>query len=177
LSFATGYTTVFNQTVTSRLPKIFGERDQKIEALDAAVHKIVEHVVKEIGIKDPYAVSLTSDVGIIDLKIPSEYRGNADAFLAVELRKVNRTAPVIATASVGVYTFKRSWFFPRRQESTFIIEVYPNDRSTGHRFCQMVRFDKGGVLERYRGLIYLGKIPNIFVSSESAPIASASSQS
>lgn len=47
-SFVIGYATVFNRTFTSYLPKIFGKRDQKIEALDAAVDKVVEHMIKNV---------------------------------------------------------------------------------------------------------------------------------
>lgn len=161
-SFAIGYATIFNTTFTSYLPKVFGRRDQKIEALDTAVNNVIEYMIKNVGIDNPYAVCIAAE-GTKKLQVSSEYGGDVDAFLADEIRKLNRTTPAIATGSVGTYTFKRYWFSPTRQESAIIVDAYPNDGSTGYQFCQMVRRGTGGTLERYKGLIYLNKIANVYV--------------
>ncbi|OGZ43680.1 MAG: hypothetical protein A2756_05360 [Candidatus Ryanbacteria bacterium RIFCSPHIGHO2_01_FULL_48_27] len=161
-SFVIGYATVFNRTFTSYLPKIFGKRDQKIEALDVAVNDVVDYMIKNVGINNPYAVCIAA-AGTKNLQVSSEYRGDVDAFLADEIRKLNRTTPAIATGSVGTYTFKRYWFSPTRQESAIIIDAYPNDGSTGYQFCQMVRYDTESILQRYKGLIYLNKTTNVYV--------------
>lgn len=163
-SFVIGYATVFNKTFIGYLPKIFGSRDQKIKMLDSAVNIVIEHMIKNVGVSNPYVVSIFSDENARSLQVASEYRGNVDAFLTDEIHKLNRTTPVIVTGSVGTYTFKRYWFSPTRQESAVIIDAYPNDETSGYQFCQMVRYNTEGTLERYKSLIYLSKIRNIYVT-------------
>lgn len=162
LTAAIGYATLFNGTVTSYLPQIFGKRDRKIASLDAVVNRGIDHMVQNLSKGKNHGISIVTDEGIKDLSVTPEYENDIDTFLADEVRKLNRTSPVIAVTSIGTYTFKRYWFSPTRQEMAIIVDAYPNDGTTGYQFCQMIKYNSEGELGRYRGLMYLNKITNIF---------------
>lgn len=164
-SFAIGYTTVANQAVVGYLPKIFGQRDQKINALDISVNRSIECMLENLHEENNCTACVVTDEGAKPLGHSSKHGSSIDVFLADEIRKLNRTSPVVASAAVGTYTFKRQWFSPTREESAIIVDAYPNDGTNGHQFCQMIKYNEEGTLERYKGLIYLNKIPNIYVTS------------
>lgn len=164
-SFAIGYATIANQAVAEYLPKIFGQRDQKINALDIAVNRSIECMLKNLRDENNWMACVVTDEGTKPLGRSSKYDSSIDVFLADEIRKLNRTNQVVAIATVGTYTFKRQWFSPTREESAVIIDAYPNDETSGHQFCQMIKYNEVDILERYKGLIYLNKVPNIYVTS------------
>lgn len=162
LSTAIGYATIINGSVASHLPQIFGKRDEKINKLDAAVNNSIDRMIGNLNAGKDQWVSIATDEGVEDMNVESGYENNVETFLADRVRMLNRTSPVVAAASMGTYTFQKYAFTRTHVETAIIVDVYPNDGTTGYQFCQMVKYDSEGELKRYKGLMYLNKIKNIF---------------
>lgn len=164
LAVSVGYATLFNRSITSHLPQIFIQRDRDFIEINSIIDRGINHALHNLfEEKIQYDITIVTDNYIKDLDIPDEYRDNIDTFLRDEIYKIDPTNSTIAIISFGEYTYKRFWFSRERQEMAVIIDVYLNGRPRAYQFCQMIVCDSSDKCERYKGLIYLNKITNIFI--------------
>ncbi len=162
LSGAVGYATLFNRKFTGRLPQLLKNRDLRTAEIESTFNRSVEHVIQSLMNNRHFGVSIVTDSGVKDSEIPTEYESNLDVYLGEEVRKLNRDSMSVGVATVGKYRFNRFWFLPPREEMAVIVDVYPNDRTQGHQFCQMFVYNSDGEIELHKGVIYLGRIKNLY---------------
>lgn len=162
LSMAVTYSTVFNKYFSGRLPTYVRDKDKKIEEIDLAVNRAIEHLIDTLNRGYQSAGTIVTQEEIKVITMPPEYEYGTERFLADEVRKLNRTNEVVAVAVLGSYTIKRHWFSKEHQEHAIIVDVYSNVYAKGHQFCQMIRVNSDGQIWRFRGVMYTGRLVNIF---------------
>ena len=159
ISLSVAYASLFNRSFARYLPRVFKARDERMEKIDTLTNKLVEHLRASLNDGGSTLAALGSSQDVRDVRVNDD--DDIDTKLNDEARTLLATEPLVATGAVGFYTYKRFWFTPERSKTAIIVDVYEQGPGKGYRFSQMLEADDEDTLNRFKGLMYLGRINNI----------------